>query len=102
MATRLTNDHRNIIGKKLTNRLGLALKQGEIDAKGASQACKMILSLIDTFEYVEQLHALLQKLAQGWPFFGEVLEFEEKTEKASQSIDSMFQNRNVQYIGSSY
>ena len=62
------------MGKKLTNRLGLALERGEIEVEDLSQVVDMILSVFETMTYQENMVSFLQKLSGAWPFFNEVID----------------------------
>ena len=90
---------KNVIGKKLTNRLGDALANDEIDEEGAADAIDMILPAFDELQTKEDLHAFLNTLASAYPFFGEIVFDELQSTKTIDDIASKFEERNVTRVG---
>ncbi len=99
--TPLTDNVKNLIGKRLTNRLGSALEHQEIDPDHAATVCDMILASFETMKYQEDIIQLLEKLSSAWPFFHEILDDQVQKKEAINSIDSLFKDRNIKLIGSS-
>lgn len=99
MSTPIDDTYKNMIGAKLTNRLGLALEQQEIEADDAVQVIDLILPVFETMTHKEQLIAFFQKLANGWPFFAEIITEETGKLETSDTIESLFTDRNITYVG---
>lgn len=74
MGTLLEPEYKNILGKKLTNRLGRAIRAGEIQIEEVDRVIPMLLSLIDSMQYKEEVQNLFTKLSSAWPFFSEILQ----------------------------
>lgn len=73
MATLIEPDYKNLVGERLTNRIGMALRSGEIEISDADRIITLILSVIEAMQYKEELIALFTKLSAGWPLFHDLL-----------------------------
>ena len=97
----LTEPQKNLLGEKLAQRLALAIERQEIVVDEISDACDWMLSAVDTMQDMDDYKSFLIKLADAWPFFSDLVDSEEDLALQSDSIEEMFQDRNVQLVGSS-
>lgn len=95
----LDDSYKNNIGAKLTNRLGLALEQHEIEEEDAVQIIDMILPAFEIMTQKEELIDFLSKLSSTWPFFAELVDEETTKLQAGDTIEQLFAERNVQMVG---
>ena len=65
---------RNAIGKRLVNRLGVAIERHEIEAENITAVSEMIIPVLETMQSSDELVAFFQKLSLAWPFFEDVIE----------------------------
>ena len=89
----ITNEYRDQIGKRLTNRIGDAVENGELIVDDVPDCCDAILAVIDTISSYDQMIAFLKKLSTHWPFFGTILETEEHHTVTVETIQKTFQSR---------
>lgn len=72
--------YKNRVGKHLTIRLALALKNGEITEQELPIIARFILDHIDNILNHEQLIQFLTNLSQKWPVFNHILTIEKGEE----------------------
>lgn len=89
----ITNEFRDQIGKRLTQRIGDAVESGELIVEDVPDCCDAILAVIDTITSHDQMIAFLKKLSSHWPFFATILETEEHNTATVETIQKSFQTR---------
>jgi hypothetical protein len=97
----LTQTQKDLLGDKLSQRLALAIEQGEIVVDEISDACDWMLSALDTMQTMDDYKTFLVKLAEAWPFFTELVNQEEDLALQADSVQEMFEDRNVTLVGTS-
>ena len=97
----LTESQKNFLGEKLAQRLAQAIEQHEIVVDEISDACDWMTSALDTMSSLDDYKSFLVKLADAWPFFSDLVDSEEDLSLQGDSVEELFEDRNVQLVGSS-
>lgn len=85
MPTPIDDTYKNMIGKKLTNQLGLALHVDQITLTELESFILTFAPFLQSLHSKEEVNHIFEKLSQGWPFLKEVLapELQSQTDSAS-------------------
>lgn len=95
----LSSEYKNTVGIKLTQRLGLALEQDEVEVEEVEDISSTILEAFQAIQTQEEMDTFLQRLSTQWPFFTDVVTEEKNRRSAIDSIVHQFQDRNVTLVG---
>jgi hypothetical protein len=96
----LSDEYKNNVGIKLTQRLGLALEQGEVELEDVEDVSSTILGAFESIQSQEEMDTFLQTLSTRWSFFTDVVTEEKGKQSTIDDIVHQFQDRNVTFVGS--
>ena len=95
MATFLPDAYRNSICIQLSQSIGAAIQNGELDETDISECAGSIVAAINSITSYEQMIDFLRKLSFTWPFLATIAESTYKHLLSQQDVDKMFVGRAI-------